>query len=91
MGQKKLTENEYHIYPKVTFCVPNLVAVRRACRKRGGTDRQRDRQTDRKRETAALYSRLLLFIYLCVMQYVASKIDFSFFLNNTSGGSCRNC
>ena len=34
---------------------------------------------------------LLLFRYLCVIQYVASKIDFSFFLNNTSDGSCRNC
>ena len=27
---------------------------------------------------------------LCVIQYVASKIDFSFFLNITSEGSCRN-
>ena len=33
---------------------------------------------------------LLLFRYLCVIQYVASKIDFSFFLNITSEGSCRN-
>ena len=29
------------------ICVPNLVAVRRSCRKKGGgTDRQTDRQTD---------------------------------------------
>ena len=34
---------------------------------------------------------LLLFIYLCVIQYVANKIEFSFFLNNASDGSCRNC
>ena len=34
---------------------------------------------------------LLLFRYLGVIQYVASKIDFSSFLNNTSDGSCRNC
>ena len=55
------------------ICVPNLVAVRRSCRKMGGgvqtdgqTDRQADRQTDRQTdrhrvyrqmETAALYSR----------------------------------
>ena len=30
------------------ICVPNLVAVRRSCRKKGG-------QTDRQREPAALY------------------------------------
>ena len=29
-------------------------------------------------------------IHKCVIQYVASKIDFSFFLNITSEGSCRN-
>ena len=34
---------------------------------------------------------LILFRYVCVIQYVASKIDFSFFLNNTSDGSYRNC
>ena len=33
---------------------------------------------------------LILFRYLCVIQYVASKIDFSVFLNITSKGSCRN-
>ena len=27
----------------------------------------------------------------CVIQYVASKVNSSFFLNNTSDGSCRNC
>ena len=32
---------------------------------------------------------LLLFRYLCVIQYVASKIDFSFFLNITSEGSWK--
>ena len=32
------------------MCVPNLVAVRQSCRKKGGG-------TDRQRETAALYSR----------------------------------
>ena len=35
------------------ICVPNLVAVRRSCRKRGGGGT--DRQT---KKTAALYSRL---------------------------------
>ena len=40
------------------ICVPNLVAVRRSCRKKGvQTDRQY-RQTERQRETAALYNRL---------------------------------
>ena len=29
-------------------------------------------------------------IHQCVIQYVASKTDFSFFLNITSEGSCRN-
>ena len=40
-------------------CGPNLVAVRRSCRKKGGgvqTDRQADRQT---KISAALYSRLM--------------------------------
>ena len=37
-----LAENESHIY---RICVPNLVAVRRSCRKGGGV--QRDRQTDK--------------------------------------------
>ena len=30
---------------------------------------------------------LLLFRYVCVIQYVASKTDFTFFLNITSDGS----
>ena len=34
------------IPPSLTACVPNLVAVRRSCRKRGGTDRQADTQRD---------------------------------------------
>ena len=43
-------------------CVPNLVAVRRSCRKkRGGTDRQTGRQADRQTKiSAALYS---IFLY----------------------------
>ena len=36
------------------ICVPNLVAVRRSCRKKGGGYRQTDRQA---KKTAALYSR----------------------------------
>ena len=42
-----------HISTRI--CVPNLVAVRRSCRKKGGvqTDRQTDRQTDKR--TLQLY------------------------------------
>ena len=49
-------------HPKKTHGTPHetsLVAIRRSCRNKGGTDRQTDwqtdRQTDRQRETAALY------------------------------------
>ena len=36
------------------MCVPNLVAIRRSCRKKGGGT---DRQTHTQRDAAALYSR----------------------------------
>ena len=39
----------------IRICVPNLVAVRRSCRKGGGGGTER--QT---KDTVALYSRLLL-------------------------------
>ena len=48
-GSIFLGESQSHIYPN-RLRVPNLVAVRRSCRKGGGGYRQRD--------TAALYSRL---------------------------------
>ena len=37
----------------IRICVPNLVVVRRSCRKKGGY-----RQTHRQRDTAALYSSI---------------------------------
>ena len=52
MGQYFLAENESHIYPNVCAkfgCGPTVVSKKKG----GGTDRQ----TDRQRETAALYSR----------------------------------
>ena len=49
----------------IRICVPNLVAVRRTCLKKGGGGY---RQTDRQRETAALYSRLL--VVLAVLIYL---------------------
>ena len=52
-------------------CVPILVAVRRSCRKnRGGWV-----QTDRQRDTAALYSRLL-----CMIMFLYCK-DNNFTVN----------
>ena len=49
-----------------------------------------DITTSSSRPIYSFIISLLLFIYLCVIQYVASKIDFCFFLNITSEGSCRN-
>ena len=43
----------------IRTCVPNLVAVRRSCRKNGGGGyRQTHTHTHTQRDTAALYSRL---------------------------------
>ena len=52
MGQFVLAENESHIYPNMCAkfgCSPTVVS-----KKRGGY-----RQTDRQREAAALYNRLV--------------------------------
>ena len=50
-------------------CGPNLVAVRRSCRKkRGGGYRQTDRQADRQTTiSAALYSRLCFPEFVCTV------------------------
>ena len=53
------------------ICVPNLVAVRRSCRKGGGGYRQ----TDRQRETAALYSRIRSPCVCSVIQNQQRRID----------------
>ncbi len=43
----------------IRICMPNLVAVRRSCRKkRGGTDRRPDRQTDKGTLQLYLYINL---------------------------------
>ena len=75
------------------ICVPNLVAVRRSCLKKGGGYRQTDRQTDRQtKKTAALYSRYIsttnLDVSVCVQNLTRANHtmpSFTFIDNSTAG------
>ena len=61
VGQIVLGESQSHINPHIYICVPNLVAVRRSCRKRGV--QKHTRQTDKG--TLQLYT---IDDYLCMFK-----------------------
>ena len=73
----------------IRICVPNLVAVRRSCRKKGDTDRQ----TYRQRDTAALYySRLssLITCAHCTYPFASENFYLSLQRHQRSLGMCRH-
>ena len=58
----------------IRICVPNLVAVRQSCQKKGGV--QTDRQTARQRDTAALYSIVHVFVKVNNEELIFNAIPF---------------